>query len=130
MGADSLINYRNDPEWVTAVFEAKSEDGADLIIETVGGQNLNKSLKALRVDGHISVVGFLDGQQSALDLVTLNLKRAKIHGLSVGSRQDFADMLRAMSANTIRPIIDQIFPFQATPEAFPGIRSTFQQSFY
>jgi NADPH:quinone reductase-like Zn-dependent oxidoreductase len=121
--ADHLINYRSEPEWVTAVFEATSRDGADLIIETVGGQNLNKSLEALRVNGHISIVGFLDSKQSAIDLVTLNLKRAKIHGLSVGSRQDFADMLRAMSANTIRPIIDKIFPFQATPEAFQYLAS-------
>jgi len=97
-------------------------DGAG-IIEAIGDQNLNKSLEALRVDGHISLVGFLDSQQSTLDLVTLNLKRAKIHGLSVGSRQDFVDMLRAMSANTIRPIIDKIFPFQATTEAFQYLAS-------
>lgn len=123
LGADHLINYRQQPEWVGEVLAATAGEGADLVVETVGGDNLNQSLEALRFDGHISVVGFLDGMQSPLNLVSLNLKRAKIHGLSVGSRQDFANMNQAISVNAIRPVIDRTFPFAAAQDAFRYLAS-------
>lgn len=123
LGADHLINYRQQPEWVGEVLAATAGEGADLVVETVGGVNLNQSLEALRFDGHISVVGFLEGMQSPLNLVSLNLKRAKIHGLSVGSRQDFANMNQAISVNAIRPVIDRAFPFTAAQDAFRYLAS-------
>jgi len=123
LGADHRINYRQQPDWVGEVLAATAGEGVDLVVETVGGQNLNRSLDALRLDGHISVVGFLDGQHSSIDLVSLNLKRAQLHGLSVGSRQDFADMLKAIAANQIRPVIDKTFPFNAAQEAFRYLAS-------
>lgn len=123
LGADHLINYRQNREWVGEVLAATAGKGVDLVVETVGGHNLNRSLQALRLDGHISVVGFLNGRQSPIDLVSLNLKRAQLHGLSVGSRQDFADMLTAIAANQIHPVIDRTFPLEATPDAFRYLAS-------
>lgn len=123
LGADHLINYRRSPNWVAEVLEITDGKGVDLVVETVGGDNLNKSLDALRLDGHISVVGFLEGMESRINLVSLNLKRAKVHGLSVGSRQDFSDMLRAISVNNISPVIDASFPFAQTADAFSYLES-------
>ena len=123
LGADCLINYKQTPDWISDVFTMTNGEGADVVVETVGGSNLNKSLEALRLDGHISVVGFLDGVQSPINLISLNLKRAKINGLSVGSRQDFADMLKAISANKIQPVIDRTFPLDQTAEAFSYLES-------
>jgi len=123
LGADHLINYRKKSSWVPEVLSMTDGEGADVVVETVGGNNLNKSLEALRLDGHISVVGFLDGVQSPINLISLNLKRAKIHGLSVGSRQDFLDMLKTISVNQIKPVIDKIFPLKQTAEAFSYLES-------
>ena len=123
LGADYLINYKQTPDWISDVFTMTDSEGADVVVETVGGSNLNKSLEALRLDGHISVVGFLAGVQSPINLISLNLKRAKISGLSVGSRQDFADMLKAISANKIKPVIDRTFPLDQTAEAFAYLES-------
>lgn len=123
LGADCLINYKQTPDWITDVFTMTDGEGADIVVETVGGSNLNKSLEALRLDGHISVVGFLAGVQSPINLISLNLKRAKINGLSVGSQQDFADMLKAVSANKIKPVIDRTFPLDQTAEAFSYLES-------
>ncbi|MBI3562072.1 MAG: NAD(P)-dependent alcohol dehydrogenase [Gammaproteobacteria bacterium] len=123
LGADCLINYKQTPEWISDVLTMTDSEGADVVVETVGGSNLNKSLEALRLDGHISVVGFLDGVQSPINLIALNLKRAKVNGLSVGSRQDFADMLKAISVNKLKPVIDKIFPLDQTAEAFSYLES-------
>jgi NADPH:quinone reductase-like Zn-dependent oxidoreductase len=123
LGADCLINYKQTPDWISNVLTMTDGEGADVVVETVGGSNLNKSLEALRLDGHISVVGFLAGVQSPINLISLNLKRAKINGLSVGSRQDFSDMLKAISANKIRPVIDRAFPLDQIAEAFSYLES-------
>lgn len=123
LGADYLINYRHTTNWVNEVMQITDDQGVDVIVETVGGSNLNKSIDALRLDGHISIVGFLEGMESQINLVSLNLKRAKINGLSVGSRQDFSDMLRAISANNIKPVIDQSFSFENIIEAFSYLES-------
>ena len=64
------------------------------------------------------------GHQSPIDLVALNLKRATLHGLSVGSRQDFEDMPRAIDQNGIRPVIGRVFPFDEAAAAFRYIEST------
>lgn len=123
LGADCLINYKQTPDWISDVFTMTDGEGADVVVETVGGSNLNKSLEALRLDGYISVVGFLAGVQSPINLISLNLKRAKINGLSVGSRQDFSDMLKAISANKIKPVIDRAFPLDQIAEAFSYLES-------
>jgi len=123
LGADCLINYKQTPDWISDVLTVTDGEGTDVVVETVGGSNLSKSLEALRLDGHISVVGFLDGVQSPINLILLNLKRATINGLSVGSRQDFADMLKAISANRIQPVIDRAFPLDKTAEAFSYLES-------
>lgn len=123
LGADDTINYKDRPNWIDDVLAITEGEGADVIVETVGGSNLNKSLEALRLDGHISVVGFLEDVHSQINLISLNLKRAKINGLSVGSRQDFADMLKAISINHIKPVIDKSFSFDQTKQAFRYLES-------
>lgn len=123
LGADFLINYKQTPDWISEVFAMTAEEGADVVVETVGGSNLNKSLKALRVEGHISLVGFLGGVESVIDLISMNLKRATITGLSVGSTRDFADMLQAVAANGIKPVIDATFPLEQAREAFSYLES-------
>lgn len=123
LGADFLVNYRKTPDWVSSVLEATNGEGADVVVETVGGSNLNRSLEALRLDGAISIVGFIAGVESAINLVSLNLKRARISGLSVGSRQDFADMLTAIATTGIRPVVDSVFSLDQTTEAFSYLES-------
>jgi NADPH:quinone reductase-like Zn-dependent oxidoreductase len=123
LGADYLINYGQTPNWVSEVFTMTDAQGVDIVVETVGGGNLIKSLEALRLEGHISVVGFLAGIESAINLISLNLKRASISGCSVGSTRDFADMLKAISANRIHPVIDRKFPLEQAAEAFRYLES-------
>ncbi|HHP7237882.1 zinc-dependent alcohol dehydrogenase family protein [Longibacter sp.] len=123
LGADHGINYATSPDWTADVLEYTDGTGVDVVVETVGGDNLNNSLEVLRPNGHISIVGFLSGRQSSIDLVTLNLKRATLHGLSVGNRQDFEEMLHAIDHQAIRPVIDRVFPFSEAAEAFRYVES-------
>jgi NADPH:quinone reductase-like Zn-dependent oxidoreductase len=80
-------------------------------------------LNALRPQGHISVVGFLSGVEASVNLIALNLNRATITGISVGSTDDFTDMLTAISAHGMKPVIDSTFPLDRTVDAFKRLES-------
>lgn len=79
-----------------------------------------QSLKSIRIDGIIAIIGFVGGQQQEqptfLDCLS-NL--CTVRGLLVGSRAQFDDMNRAIEANDIHPIVDdQVFSLEQTKEAY------------
>ena len=116
LGADLVINYQNNPNWDT-VRQMTEDKGVDVIIETVGGSNLRRSLEALKMNGHISIVGLLDGFKSEIDVLSLIHQQATIRGLEVGGTHQFKEMNRAIEALNIHPIIDRIFPLEQITEA-------------
>jgi NADPH:quinone reductase-like Zn-dependent oxidoreductase len=123
LGADSTINYKHQPDASEEIMRITDHQGVDLVVETVGGHNLQQSLNALRPQGHISVVGFLSGVEASVNLIALNLNRATITGISVGSTDDFTDMLTAISAHGMKPVIDSTFPLDRTVDAFKRLES-------
>jgi NADPH:quinone reductase-like Zn-dependent oxidoreductase len=118
MGASHLINYAHKPEWHEEVLSATAGQGVDHIIEVVGGPNLEKSLKALRAGGQISIIGILEGFSSELPLFAVIQKQAVLRGVSVGPRRALEDMLREFARIAIHPVIDSIHEFAAVHNAY------------
>lgn len=118
LGADLLINYKTTPDWEPIVKQFTEGKGADIVVETVGGQNLQRSLNALRMGGYISVVGLLDGFNTSLNSLSLLHQQAMIRGMEVGSTQDFAAMNEAIETRDLHPVVDKIFPLEQTQAAF------------
>ena len=118
LGADLTINYKTDPNWSATVHEMTDGKGVDVIVETVGGNNLERSLKTLRMGGHISIVGLLDGMKSKIDVLLLMHQQATIRGMEVGSKQDFEAMDREIEARDIHPVVDRLFSLEQSQEAF------------
>jgi NADPH:quinone reductase-like Zn-dependent oxidoreductase len=118
LGSDLIINYKTTPDWEANIDRFTQGNGVDMVVETVGGENLGRSLNVLRMGGHISILGVLDGFDTQLDTLTLLNKQATIKGMEVGSKQDFAEMNRAIAANDIHPVIDKVFPFEQAQQAF------------
>ena len=123
LGADDAINYTRHSDWHEEVLRIPDGQGADVIIETVGGRNLRKSAAAAAVNGRIALIGFLDGTDAAVDLPPVLLKRLQITGETVGHRRSFERMLKGIVANGIEPVIDSVFPFAEAPDAFDRLRS-------
>jgi NADPH:quinone reductase-like Zn-dependent oxidoreductase len=117
LGADFTINY-NDPDWEITVQQMTEDRGVDVIVETVGGRNIARSLKVLKMGGYISVVGLLDGFEAKINVLSLLHQQATIRGMEVGSKQDFTEMNRDLAANDIHPVIDKVFPFEQAQQAF------------
>jgi NADPH:quinone reductase-like Zn-dependent oxidoreductase len=118
LGADFLINYKTTPNWENQVHQFTESRGVDLVVETVGAQNLQRSLNALRMSGHISIMGLLDGFNTSINSLTLLQKQATIKGMEVGSTQDFAAMNQAIETHDIHPVIDRVFSLEQIREAF------------
>lgn len=118
LGADFILNYKTTPDWVSIIHDFTSGEGVDLVVETVGGQNLKKSIAALRMGGHVSIMGLLAELETSLDTLALLYKQATIRGMEVGSTQDFEDTNRAIVAHDIHPVIDAKFSLDQSPAAF------------
>jgi NADPH:quinone reductase-like Zn-dependent oxidoreductase len=120
LGADHVINYREDSEWGETAKRLSGGAGVNHIIEVGGPNTLQQSLKAICLEGVISVIGFIGGhndkQPTLLDAL-VNI--CTVRGIYVGSRQQFEDMNRAVEANDIKPVIDaKTFTLDQLNEAY------------
>lgn len=123
LGADEVINYRNDPQWGNAVRALTGGRGADTVVELGGPGTLAQSLDAVRVGGHIALIGVLTGFEGSIPTHVLMAKQARLQGLIVGNRRQQQDFIAALNHTGIRPVICRSFPLEQLAEAF-----RFQQS--
>lgn len=117
LGAAHGINYRDSPHWDERVLEITANRGVDHIVEVVGGENLNRSLHAVRMSGTISVVGLLGGTSAPVETFGFVEKNVRLHGILVGSREMFEEMNRAVAEHKLTPAIDRVFGFEEAGEA-------------
>ncbi|KAJ5949151.1 Polyketide synthase enoylreductase [Penicillium verhagenii] len=122
LGADHVINYKEDENWgETAKKLTPDGAGVDHILEVGGAGTLKQSFKAIKYEGVISVIGFLGGadpktQPSIVDTLA-NI--CTVRGVYVGSKQLMKDMIRAIEANDIHPVVDEkVFTLDQTREAY------------
>ena len=120
LGATELVNYRTTPEWHRAVREMTGGRGAEFIMEVGGAATLEQSLKSVAMGGHIAVVGVLTDASApppTLSPAAMIGSSAKVQGLSVGSREMFESMCRAITLHRIRPVIGRAMPWTEAPRA-------------
>lgn len=112
------INYRTHPDWSAKVLELTGGLGADVTIDVAGGNGINQSVAATKVQGVIAQVGFLTGQTTALDLMPLIFRQTTIRGIAVAPRTSFERMNVFLNAHRIKPVIDRVYRFEEAVQAF------------
>jgi NADPH:quinone reductase-like Zn-dependent oxidoreductase len=119
LGADAVVNYRTDPNWPET---AKSHVGGafDLIIEVAG--EVDAALRMVRPGGMVALIGVLTGATAQITLPLVVMRQVALQGVTCGSGQDFRDMLAAMTAAPLHPIISDVFPFARAHDAFAAMR--------
>lgn len=118
LGADHVINYTTTPDWGRQVLELTEGVGVDHVIEVGGPGTLPESIDAVRIGGHISLIGVLTGRAGEVPTAKMMAKQARLEGLIVGSRSQQRDMVRALEINDLRPVIDRSFSLDDIAEAF------------
>ncbi|NUU01230.1 zinc-dependent alcohol dehydrogenase family protein [Herbaspirillum robiniae] len=117
LGVDTVINYRQTPEWAGAVREATGGRGVDIVVETTGS-SLSQSLSAVRFNGFVGVIGFVGGMEAPLNIRQLIGPMIRMQGVVVGSRASLEAMMRMMAMHQIKPLIDSTFPLERAAEGF------------
>jgi NADPH:quinone reductase-like Zn-dependent oxidoreductase len=122
LGADDLINYIEREDWDQAVLDLTEKRGVEHVVEVGGAGTLQKSVNAVKMGGHVAVIGVLSGKGEFNPTVIL-MKAVKMQGIFVGSRRMFEDMNRLICQHTLKPVVDKIFAFEETQKAFEYMES-------
>jgi NADPH:quinone reductase-like Zn-dependent oxidoreductase len=123
LGADHMVNYRTTPEWWREVRSATGGRGCDFVMEVGGPGTINQSMRAVRLGGHIAIIGVVAQGGEPFNPAALIGNSAKLQGLSVGSRQMFEEMCRAIELHRISPIVDKVFALTEAQDAFRAMRA-------
>lgn len=117
MGADHVINYRKDARWGSTARKI-SGGGVDHVVEVGGAGTLPQSIAAAKIGGHIAMIGVLTGQTGEVPTAALMQKQIRLQGITVGSREQQLDMIAAIEATGIKPVMDRHFALKDLADAF------------
>lgn len=120
LGADEAIDSEGD--WN----EALNNELADIVIETVGAATFDKSLNQLRKGGTLVTFGASAGDEIKLDLRSFFYGQYNMLGSTMGSRDEYQDMLKFISKNNIKPVMDTSYPLKDTRHALERLNEAKQ----
>jgi NADPH:quinone reductase-like Zn-dependent oxidoreductase len=123
LGADHGINYKTTPDWAARARELTGGKGVDVVVEVGGENTFHRSLDAVRVGGAIVVIGVLGGFSTPVSIPVVFAKNLHIHGISVGSREQFDDMCAHIAKWKLKPVIGRSFGFGEVPDALKLMQS-------
>ena len=123
LGASEVINYKSTPNWEERVYELTARNGVDHVVEVGGAGTLEKSIRAVRVGGRISLIGVLTGGTGEVNPMPVLMKSLTVQGIYVGSREMFEAMNQAIALHQLKPVIDRIFPLTEAQEAYRYMKS-------
>lgn len=122
LGVDHIINYRETLDWGEEAKRLTGGVGVDVVVDVVGPNSLKQSVASVKMDGIISVLGFVGGTESKLPQPSIldtwmNLFTAR--GMWVGSRLQLEELSRAVEGNLdkLRPVVDKMFGLEELKDA-------------
>ena len=116
LGADFVIDTSTD-DFVGRVKEWTDGQGVDVVIDSLGGDVLPKSIEAARPLGTIVVFGFAAGTETTFDVTSLFFTQKRLLGSMASDKEDLEYGLELVAAGHIRPILDRALPLSEAAEA-------------
>jgi alcohol dehydrogenase len=123
LGADGIVNYKEEPHWGERVRTLAGGRGVDRVVEVGGPGTIGESLQAVAYGGEIASIGFLTTDNPGIDFFELKRSGATFRNIAVGSREGLQELARAITLVGIKPMIDRVFDFDAAKEAFAYLES-------
>ena len=114
LGATGGINYKKE-NWGK---ELKSITGGfDVSIDGAAGEGFVQLVKLAKPGGRIGMYGGTTGMIGQINPAEIFWKQLTIHGSTMGTNQDFAEMVAFVREKKVKPIVDSVFPLEQTEEA-------------
>ena len=123
MGADATINYVTTPDWAKATIPITGGRGYDHILELGGEKTLPASLRCIRPGGVLSMIGILSGATLSAPLGRIVTRQVRMQGITVGPRDGFEAMMRAIDQHRVTPVIDRTFGFDELKDAMQYLKA-------
>lgn len=128
-GADVAIDYKAD-DFTEAVMSATDGRGADIILDSVGGDITAKSLRCIARQGQLLIVGFSSGEIPKIAANRLLLRRAVARGIYWDHDRDGEMVARCTEKlialcldGAIKPVISSGYGFDDLPRALADLRA-------
>ncbi len=124
LGAWATIHYPTTPEWGKEARRLTGGEGVDAVLDIGGAATLGQAIEAVRFGGCVCLVGNVTGSTHPLQLPAVFMRRIRLQGILVGSRESLEALVRAVEARPFAPVIDRVFPFEAAREALEHLRDS------
>jgi NADPH:quinone reductase-like Zn-dependent oxidoreductase len=108
LGADHVVDRSKDEDWSKAAFLMTNKRGLDVVVDNVG-LTIPMSLRTLRKGGRLLTVGATAGAKFEMDNRYMFHKHISYIGSTMGTRKDFAEVMRLVFAGKLSPVLDRSF---------------------
>jgi NADPH:quinone reductase-like Zn-dependent oxidoreductase len=119
LGADKLID-RSKEDWSTAAFRLTDKRGVDVVVDNIG-TTFPQSMRAARKGGRILNVGRTGGSQVEIDVRYIFGKHLSLIGSTMGTNQDFAEVMQLVFSGKLQPLVDRHYPLADIAQAHDRI---------
>ncbi|HXO70973.1 MAG TPA: NAD(P)H-quinone oxidoreductase [Bradyrhizobium sp.] len=133
LGADRAINYKTE-DFVAETRKATGDIGANVILDMVGGDYIERNYDAAAIDGRVVQIAFLGGPKATVNFAKLMVKRLRHTGSTLRPRSnaDKAAMVRAIDAKVmpllregrVKPLMDSTFALEKAVDAHRRMESS------
>ncbi len=107
LGALGGVNYR-EINWAEALQQPAGR--FDVIVDSAGGEGLAQLIDLTTPGGRIVFFGATRGNPTSLDLRKCFFRQINMLGTTMGSPEDFANLMTFVAAHKITPVVDKVFP--------------------
>jgi NADPH:quinone reductase-like Zn-dependent oxidoreductase len=117
LGADEVLD-RSKVDWAKEIYRMTGKRGVDVVVDNVGKATMVKSMQAVARGGRIAIIGNTSGPQAEIDIRYIFGKQISLIGSTMGSHQDFHEVVKLLWDGKLRPVIDRVMPLAEGIEAY------------
>lgn len=117
LGADHVIDYKEDEDWSKSVYLATGKAGIDVAVDAVGQATWKHTLRTLAPGGRLVTCGATTGPAGETDIRLVFWKQLSILGSTMGTPDDLRRALALAEAGKVRPIVDSVWPLEEVRKA-------------
>ncbi len=117
LGADIVLNYKEEPNWGKKILELTNGRGADIVFESVGHATWQQSLRCLRKGGRLVTAGATTGFEGKTNIGAVFWLQLEILGSTMANMAEFKEAMELIFTGKLKPHIDKVFPLEQLADA-------------